>query len=110
MAVDEGEKIGARLTDKDLADEFETWEEHFDSRAEAIRRALRNGMDIDQLEQERQTQATLVDGMFAATVILLVLLIGQSLYFWGPVTAAVLTVAASGAFAAGLSLPGDIVR
>jgi len=105
MAVERGDKVYTRLTDEGLAERFEEWEGHFDSRAEAVREALDDGIDLEGVDEDDDDLSGVVDGMFALTAAVLIALLGQSALFWGLGPALVLGLASTAAFGAGTLIP-----
>jgi len=106
MGVKQGQKIAATVTDEELAEEFGAWEEQYDNRADAVREAVRRGIDMDdEASDEGQFREGLIDGLFAGTITVCLLLVGQAALVWGVLPAVGIGLGGVAAFAAGILIP-----
>lgn len=95
--------LKCRMNDEGLRESFEDFATRFESDSEAMREALREG--IDSYEPEETSQQAGQSVIAGAAVAILVVAVGQTFLTAGGVPAAGLTLVAIGAAGLGTQLP-----
>jgi len=95
-----------RWTDEDLRERFDEYKEEFEHESAAIRAAIRDGMETDAEGSDGgQFREGLIDGLFAGTITVCLLLVGQAALVWGVLPAVGIGLGGVAAFAAGILIP-----
>lgn len=94
-----------RWTDEDLRERFDEYKEEFEHESAAIRAAIRDGMETDADTAETGFREGAVDGLFAGTITVCLLLLGQAALVWGVLPAVGIGLGGVAAFSAGILIP-----